>query len=187
MSEIPPSGVRLIPNELTFGSVRVLEPGDRVRAVATAARDAALAFLGGAPGWGRREVAEWLAGPYRHATRAPVVALATTLEREVASVDVRALADVVRRARRDAVLLIHDLAAGDDDGVTTRLSELGLVAPACDESMDFGLVPVNQPRGGLFDRVASLVAVLHATYGEACLAELSAGLEERLPLLELPA
>jgi hypothetical protein len=86
---------------------------------------------------------------------------------------VRVLRDVVRHARRDAVLLLHDLLAGDDDGATTRLSELGLIAPACDEVMEFGLVPVNQPRGGLFDRVASLLSVLQTTYGQSCADELA--------------
>jgi hypothetical protein len=104
-------------------------------------RTAAEAFLTGATrGWGRRDLAHWLVCHYG----ACVVVPEAAIER------------LVRTTRHEVLHLLYDLADPDIAGGRARLAiARGLVA--ADPAGGRAWVPLDAPRLGLTDRVASLL------------------------------
>ena len=140
---------------------------DDVRAldVADGAREAMLSFLRGVgSGWARREVARWLAGPYRILTT-----LAATLEIPEDSTTFRRLPknvlndrlDEVLRTAKEDVLATMILAAPPDSDVrfSHRAIATGHVVRTRDIQGRGGWIPVDAPGMLLADRVLSLAAV----------------------------
>jgi len=139
--------------------------------VVDACRSAALAFAWGAhAGWGRRELARWLAGPY---------ASAVSATRTTGSGVRRALA---RPGSAPAPLreqTIHELLAdthaclleelrcswqwSHDASSVRRLIDGGLVTGVIDDASAIGYAPVDRPRMRLFDRVRSLFVADYLT------------------------
>ncbi len=138
----------------------LLRPGCRVRDVADACRSAGLGFAWSAHhGWGRRELARWLVGPYALAAAATrtLRASGTRLavvhrpldEGEVEELLVRARAEVLEELRA-AWSWGHDAAAA------RSWMDEGLVAGIADEASDLGYAPVDRAGMRLVDRVRSL-------------------------------
>lgn len=124
--------------------------------IAASCRAAALDFVNGvAQGWGKREVAEWLVGPYREAThliheRAPVDArlpAAPVSGARIASILSRSRTQVL--AQLEAAVLPRGRVA-----FVTEMVKSGLVLPIHDDLW----TPVDRERVRLRDRVLSLFA-----------------------------
>jgi hypothetical protein len=155
-SSPPLEGVRVVP----------LPEGVRALTLADGAREAMLAILGGiGAGWGKREVADWLTGPYRTLT-----ALATTLEIPEDSSTFRRLPrrsvaaerlDVVLRAAKEELLATLIMAAPPDTDVrfAHRAVKAGHVVRARDTKGRGGWTPVDAPGMLLADRILSLASV----------------------------
>jgi hypothetical protein len=147
--------------------IRVATLPDEVRAVsvADASREAMLTFLRGVDaGWGKRELAHWLAGPYR-----TVTSFATTTDapdnsstfRRIPTALVPDRLDAVLRAAKEEVLATMILAAPPDSDV--RFSHRAVVAGHVIRTRDAqgraGWAPVDAPRMLLAERIVSLVSV----------------------------
>jgi hypothetical protein len=150
------------------GAVPTLED-ECVDTLAEECRDAALSFVNGvARGWTKRDLALWLAGPYRHATRHATggertADMATVddvhegilAEDRVADLMARARADV--RARLDDVALLSSEAAGAVEFVHEAVRRRA-IAPRVDADGMSLWVPVDGRTMSLRDRVLSLFA-----------------------------
>jgi hypothetical protein len=130
-----------------------------VKDVADACRSAALGFAWGANrGWGRRELARWLAGPYAHAVaatrylRAP--RLARPPYRPIAASTIDALL-ATSHAR-----VIEGLRAAwtwkSDASFARDFIDAGLVVGVSDDPGGIGYAPADLPDMRLVDRVRSL-------------------------------
>jgi hypothetical protein len=136
-----------------------LEAGVTVKDVADAARSAALGFAWGADrGWGRRELARWLVGPYArsvavsHAARSGVRRGFT--ERPLAEDTVRHL------LRRSHAYLLDGLRSAAtwrrDSAFAREMIDEGFVIGVVDESSAIGYAPLDALDMRLVDRVRSL-------------------------------
>jgi hypothetical protein len=128
--------------------------------VADDCRSALVDILGThAATWGAPELAVWLAGPYRRATRwarqsAPRRGTVGTSSAPPAAEGT--LKEILASARRTAVFSIERLSRGDGAFVREAMAT-GIVVPRCDG--DCGrIVPVDVLRMRLLDRVLSLAA-----------------------------
>ncbi|MDB4938675.1 MAG: hypothetical protein JWP87_5647 [Labilithrix sp.] len=137
-----------------------LLPGVRVTEVADACRSAALGFAWGAHhGWGRRELARWLVGPY---ARAAAATRSLRVSGMRPAVIVRPLTEdtieeLLRRARAEVIEVLRGVWSWTHDGATVRARiDEGLVAGIVDDASNLGFAPVDQPRMRLVDRVRSL-------------------------------
>jgi hypothetical protein len=139
-----------------------LPEGVRALTVADRAREAMLSFLSGV-GWGKREVAAWLAVPY-----AQVVAFAgpseledsDTFRRPAKRVGPAHLEEVLRAAKEEALAALIMAAPPDSDvRFTNRAILAGHVVRTRDASGRGGWAPVDSPRMLLLDRILSLVTV----------------------------
>lgn len=149
----------------------VLPPRVPVGVLADACRSTALSFLRGAGrGWGKRELAAWLAGPYRavtavaaadlaHADRARAAAARTERARAAGAVETDRVVDLLERATREGRATLASL-CDPDLGVAFAYEalEAGHVHRCVDEAGATGWCPVDLPRLTLRERVASLVA-----------------------------
>ena len=126
-----------------------------------------LAILRGiGAGWGKREVAKWLAGPYRALTSLATEPEAPEDSRTFRrlptslSVDATRLDDVLRAAKEDLLATLI-LAAPPDSDVrfSTRAVTAGHVVRTRDAGGRGGWAPVDAPGMLLADRIASLVSV----------------------------
>jgi hypothetical protein len=126
--------------------------------LADACRAAGLTFMDGvAAGWGRRELAAWLVGPYREATfdrglrakRASASGSQPTIE----AVTDGTIADLLRATRWRVFALLEDAARGDLRFVED-LAAAGWVA----KHPELGWVAVDVRGGALRQRVLSLFA-----------------------------
>lgn len=145
------SSIGLAPHE----DVRGLPPD--FACFAADCRAAATAFLEGVErGWGKRELAMWLAGPYRALAKRPARAPAAKGGAE-RSVDGLALADVMARAYDGVVAFLLDLEAGEWQPVTDAM-RAHHVRPSR-LSGDLVWLPVDAPRMRLEERVRSLFLV----------------------------
>ena len=147
--------------------VRVVALPEDVRALAVAenAREAMLAILRGiGAGWGKRELAGWLAGPY-----CAVTAFAATLEAPEDSTTFRrfpkgvapARLEGVLRQAKEEVLATLIMAAPPDSDVrfSHRAVSAGYVVRTRDSHGRGGWTPVDAPGMLLADRIVSLVSV----------------------------
>jgi hypothetical protein len=142
----------------------MLPPGSRVRDVADACRSAALGFAWGARGWGRRELARWLVGPYATAVAAtrPIAMPASLVPRPVVtrsprSVSEESVAELLRDAHERLVRTLrtaHDWSASGE--LAREMIDAGLVAGVMDDGSAIGYAPINGHRMRLVERVASL-------------------------------
>lgn len=143
---------------------RQLPTGVRICDVADACRAGAIAFLNGvSASWGKRELAAWLAGPYRKVTRYARegldLAAARTAERR-RKISPQALERVMREAQAEVLGTLRDLAEPDGE-MKFAFAALGgaLVTRAIDGHGDIGWVPVSPMRMRLPERILSLIAV----------------------------
>lgn len=137
-----------------------LLPGVHVRDVADACRSAALGFAWSAHhGWGRRELARWLVGPYAQAVAATRTLRASGTRRAVVHrpLDEETIAELLATARAEVLSVLRNAWSWthDAESVRARISE-GLVAGICDEASELGFAPVDEPGMRLVDRVRSL-------------------------------
>lgn len=136
-----------------------LDGGVTVKDIADAARSAALGFAWGADrGWGRRELARWLVGPY---ARAVAVSHAARSGVRRAVVD-RPLAEdtVVDLLRRSHAYLLDGLRSAAtwrrDAAFAREMIDEGFVVGVVDSSSAIGYAPLDAFDMRLVDRVRSL-------------------------------
>lgn len=137
----------------------VLESGVTVKDVADAARSAALGFAWGADrGWGRRELARWLVGPYARAVAVSEHARSgvrrAVTERPLAEDTVKHLL-----LRSHAYLLDGLRSASEwrrDAGFAREMIDEGFVVGVVDDTSAIGYAPLDAFDMRLVDRVRSL-------------------------------
>jgi hypothetical protein len=131
-----------------------------VRDVADACRSAALGFAWSAHhGWGRRELARWLVGPYAQAVAATRGLRTSGLRRAVVHrpLDEAVVADLLVEARTQIVSVLRGSWSWTHDAEAARACiDEGLVAGICDEASELGFAPVDNVGMRLVDRVRSL-------------------------------
>ncbi|MEO8877130.1 MAG: hypothetical protein ABI461_16170 [Polyangiaceae bacterium] len=151
-----------------------LVSGFTIDDVAEACRSAAIDFLDGVrDGWGQRELAAWLVGPYHQLSilrcsadeRAAVLTtplpdsgvLRSATPKRVAEQDVD---KAMRSARKEVLRVIERFSANDPAAETFvwRVRNRGGLARVEDENGVFGLVPNEGPTQRLVERVLSLIA-----------------------------
>ena len=145
-----PSDARLCP----------LLPGIRVVDVADACRSAALAFAWSAHnGWGRRELARWLVGPYAHAVAATRTLRGSGLRAAVVhyELDEETIEGLLAATHAKTIEMLRSIWSWTNDATTVRarIGE-GLVAGIVDEASELGFAPVDNARMRLVERVRSL-------------------------------
>jgi hypothetical protein len=162
----------MLPTPVTFASAPklppfdndprfcLLMPGARVRDVADACRSAALGFAWSAhQGWGRRELARWLIGPYAHAASATRVLRASGKPSAVEHrpIDEASIQDLLCRTRREILEVLRNAWSWAHDTTAARAwVDEGIVAGIADETSDLGYAPVDRAGMRLIDRVRSL-------------------------------
>ncbi|HEX7664442.1 MAG TPA: hypothetical protein VF407_08030 [Polyangiaceae bacterium] len=148
----------------------LLVSGFTIDDVAEAARAAAVEFVDGVrDGWGKKELATWLTGPYHqlsilrcspeelagpgsdHTPQPPPV---------VVKVPAEDIVKTMKRARAEALAVIARFAHGDDAPETFvwRVRQKGGLAKVEDDTGRAGLVPNERPAQLLVERVLSLFA-----------------------------
>lgn len=144
-----------------------LLPGIRVTDVADACRSAALGFAWSAHhGWGRRELARWLVGPYAHAVAATRSLRASgtrqAVERRV--LDEETVEELLATARAEIIDVLRGVWSWTHDAASVRASiGEGLVAGIVDEASGLGFAPVDNVRMRLVERVRSLFVADYLT------------------------
>jgi len=144
-----------------------LLPGIRVVDVADACRSAALGFAWSAHnGWGRRELARWLVGPYAHAVAATRALRASGTRPAVVhrALDEQTVEELLSTTRTEIIEMLRGVWSWTHDARTARarIGE-GLVAGIVDEAGGLGFAPVDNVRMRLVDRVRSLFVADHLT------------------------
>lgn len=144
-----------------------LLPGIRVSDVADSCRSAALGFAWSAHhGWGRRELAKWLVGPYAHAAAATRSLRTSGLRRAVTHrrLDEAVVEDLLTTTRAEIIEMLRGVWSWTDDGafVRARIAE-GLIAGIVDDCSELGYAPVDNPNMRLVDRVRSLFVADYLT------------------------
>lgn len=144
-----------------------LLPGLRVPEVADACRSAALAFAGAArDGWGRRELARWLVGPYAHAAAATRSLRTSGTRRAVVhrALDEETVEELLARSRDEISVMLRGVWSWTDDPafVRARIDE-GLIAGVIDETSELGFAPLDRSGMRLVDRVRSLFVADYLT------------------------
>lgn len=124
--------------------------------LATACRRAYLrAVVGAEAGWGKRELAQWLAGTYRSLVSRDSVPPPSSSGGGVSDERVAALLEVMHA---DVMLVLRELVTPEGLSAFTSLAvDTELVARAAGDGMPW--VPRARARMTLADRVLSLVAV----------------------------
>jgi hypothetical protein len=137
-----------------------LVPGIRVRDVADACRSAGLGFAWSAHhGWGRRELAQWLVGPYAHAAGATRALRSSGVRRAVTHrpLEEETIAQLLGDARAEVLEALRNAWTWPaDPGFARARVDEGLVAGIVDESSDIGYAPIDGVGMRLVDRVRSL-------------------------------
>lgn len=144
-----------------------LLPGIRVVDVANACRSAALGFAWSAHnGWGRRELARWLVGPYAHAVAATRALRASGTRPAVVHrvLDEQTVEELLSTTRTEIIEMLRGVWSWTHDARTARarIGE-GLVAGMVDEAGGLGFAPIDNVRMRLVDRVRSLFVADHLT------------------------
>ncbi len=136
-----------------------LDAGMTVKDVADACRGAALGFAWGADrGWGKRELARWLVGPYARAV-APSRAARSGVRRAAGTkrVDEEVVAELLRRSHAYLLDGLRAAASWRRDAAFAReMIDEGFVVGVVDESSAIGYAPVDAFDMRLVDRVRSL-------------------------------
>jgi hypothetical protein len=144
-----------------------LAPGDRVRDVADACRSAALGFAWSAhQGWGRRELARWLVGPYATAAAATRSMRPSGMRRAVTyrPVEEDAVTSLLVATHARIIAEIRTIWSWSYDAGSARAwIDEGLVVGIIDEQSELGYAPVDAPGMGLTDRVRSLFVADYLT------------------------
>ena len=148
-----------------------LLPGCRVRDVADACRSAGLGFAWSAHHrWGRRELAQWLVGPYAQAAGATRMLRASGTRRVVTyrPLDEAHVVALLLDARAEVLDVLRNAWTWPADPAFARARvEEGLVAGIVDEASDIGYAPVDGPGMRLVDRVRSLFIADYLTRPDA--------------------
>lgn len=144
-----------------------LLPGIRVSDVADACRSAALGFAWSAHhGWGRRELARWLVGPYAHAAAATRSLRTSGMRRAVTHrvLEEATIEDLLATARAVIIDMLRGVWSWTNDAtfIRARISE-GLIAGIVDEGSELGFAPVDNPNMRLVERVRSLFVADYLT------------------------
>jgi hypothetical protein len=165
----PPSTTRASSDATSTNDARfcALLPGVRVPEVADACRSAALAFAGSArDGWGRRELARWLVGPYAHAVAATRPLRASGTRRAVTqrSLDEETIEELLVRSRTELIVMLRSVWSWTHDPafVRARIDE-GLIAGVIDETSELGFAPLDRTGMRLVDRVRALFVADYLT------------------------
>jgi hypothetical protein len=133
--------------------------------LADACREAALSFVNASPRWTKRDLAQWLAGPYAHATSFAAHAFGdgtrdhrTSGVNVVTPIDPDTMRRVIDRAREAVLESLRSVTSSPDDGATMALSILSqdLIVQCEDEDGNLGWAPVSRRDIVLADRVLSL-------------------------------
>jgi hypothetical protein len=137
-----------------------LLPGIRVVDVVDGCRSAALGFAWSAHnGWGRRELARWLVGPYAHAVAATRALRASGMRPAVVhrELDEETVEQLLATTRTEILEMLRGVWSWTHDAraARARIGE-GLIAGIVDEASDLGYAPVDNVRMRLVDRVRSL-------------------------------
>lgn len=151
-----------------------LVSGFTIDDVAEACRSAAIEFLDGVrDGWGKRELAAWLIGPYHQLSllrcsaeelafsdvfdHTPKPGAVSSRPRRVADRDVDR---TMRDARKEVLRVIEQFAAGDPSAETFvwKIGSRGVLASVEDETGMSGVVPNELASQRLVERVLSLIA-----------------------------
>ncbi len=149
-----------------------------VVALADVCRATTLEFMNGAGGaWQKRELASWLAGPYRALTSLAqrqqreserminvlarvAVVRPVRLAAKSPEISERRIADLLASARAEVGATLEGLRDCDVGvGFVFDVLGAGLVQRCVDRDGEAGWVPLDLPRQRLADRVASLIAV----------------------------
>ncbi len=170
-SSVPPRppSVPPRPSSPPAEGARVVTLPDHVRAleIADGARDAMLALLRGiGDGWGKREVAAWLALPYAELTAFAhidgddyEIDDSSTFRRLPTKVAPTRLEEVLRAAKEETLAtLILAAPPGSDVRFTTRAIAAGHVIRTRDATGRGGWTPVDAPGMLLVDRILSLAS-----------------------------
>ncbi len=167
--------------------INILKPGTRVFDVADACRDAALAFAWSGHFWTKRELAEWLVGPYARAviairwglpTQTPIgrtsqppasgVHAVSRSHRADGSIPAASIARLLASAHAEILDLLRQVWSWRNDASFAREAiDEGLVAGVIDERGAIGYAPIDTPRMRLADRVRSLFLADYLTRPEA--------------------
>lgn len=144
-----------------------VEPLDRAEETpstfAEACRETGLAFLDGArDGWDKRDLAEWLCGPYRALANVSAEAEAaddgaSESRHEAAPISERSIAELLASTRRVVVDALVELSEGEWNAVTLAMRD-GHLEPAR-HAGELVWLPVDQPKMRLAARVLSLFLV----------------------------
>jgi hypothetical protein len=144
-----------------------LQPGVRVTEVADACRSAALGFAWSAHhGWGRRELARWLVGPYARATAATRSLRLSGMRRAVMHRPLaeETIEELLQTARAEIIEVLRGVWSWTHDARAVRACiDEGLVAGIVDDASDLGFAPVDHARMRLIDRVRSLFVADYLT------------------------
>ena len=149
--------------------------GFTVDDVAEACRSAAIDFLDGVrDGWGKRELAAWLVGPYHQLSllrcSADELAFADVVDHSPKSsapksespksVAERDVEKAMRDARDEVLAIVQRFASGDPSAETFvwRVRNRGALTRVEDETGATGLVPNEAPTQRLVERILSLIA-----------------------------
>jgi hypothetical protein len=140
-----------------------LDAGVTVRDVADACRRAALGFAwSGGLGWGKRELATWLAGPYARAVAVSEAPRSGVSARSVPPVDRQLLTeeqvlDLLVRTHAAIIEGVREASSWRQDASFAReMIDEGYVIGVVDASSAIGYAPVDGCGMRLFDRVRSL-------------------------------
>lgn len=141
-------------------SVPTLE-GESVETVAGDCRDAALCFVNGVgKGWTKRDLALWLTGPYRTATRHATGGERTAALDHLGDEDVvgeHRIDELMRKVRGQVLAALEEAALPNGTvGFVHESLRLRHLAPRVDEDGISLWVPVDQARMRLKDRILSL-------------------------------
>ncbi len=143
----------------TSSFLATLGPGMRVLDVADACRSAALGFAWGARDWNKRELAQWLIGPYARAT-APARALRGSGQRraiERRTVEDDVVCELLARTHLALVEILRQAWSWRDDSAFARAVVAdGLVGGIIDDASEIGYAPIDQSGMSLLRRVESL-------------------------------
>jgi hypothetical protein len=139
--------------------VGVLPEGTVLADALDLCRWAILEFMAGTQrGWGKRELAKWLAGSYFDATRLVATEAELSAIPSARTVCPTRLDDVIAQARKEARTLIVECSRSWCDISFARpVVESRLVEGAVDASGERGYLPVNLPRASLSLRIRSLI------------------------------
>lgn len=135
-----------------------LPPGLRVKDQADACRSAGLAFMWCArASWGKRELAQWLVGPYAAATKTTTRRAAISTRPPPRSIPVDTVHALLARSHAHVVAILRACTTWqNDEGFARRMVEGDVVVGVMDVESGIGYAPVAAPGMRLVERVVSL-------------------------------